>query len=55
MTDLIVKTNVQEALDDHQVSAELFEALDSEVEDILEEAAQRAEANDRRTVMPYDL
>lgn len=55
MADLIVKSNVREALDDHPVSAEFFEALDAEVAELLKEAAQRAEANDRRTVMPYDL
>lgn len=55
MADLIVQTQVREALDDNQVSAEFFDALDEEVEELLEDAAQRAEANDRATVMPYDL
>lgn len=55
MTDLVVKTGVREALDDYQVSADLFEALDEEVEELVEQAARRAEANDRSTVMIYDL
>jgi histone H3/H4 len=55
MTKFIVKSNVREALDEHPVSADLYEALDEEVEKLLEEAAERAEANDRKTVMPYDL
>jgi len=55
MTDLIVKTGVREALEDYQVSADLFDALDEEVEELIAEAAQRAEANDRSTVMSHDL
>lgn len=55
MADVIVKTGVREALDEYQVSADFFEELDEEVEDLLEEAAQRAEANDRSTVMAHDL
>jgi len=55
MTNLIVKTGVREALDDYQVSADLFDALDEEVEELVAEAAQRAEANDRSTVMSHDL
>jgi hypothetical protein len=55
MTDLIVKTGVREDLDEYQVSADFFDALNEEVEELLEEAAQRAEANDRSTIMAYDL
>jgi len=55
MTDLIVKSNIRNALDDHNVSADFFDALNDDVEELLEEAAQRAEANDRRTVQPRDL
>jgi histone H3/H4 len=55
MTELIVKSNVRDAFDDHQVSADLFDALDEEVESLLEEAARRASENDRRTVRPADL
>jgi len=55
MTDLIVKSNVRDALDDYNVSADFFDALNNEVEELLEDAARRAEANDRRTVQPRDL
>jgi len=55
MADLIVKSAVKEALDDHNVSADFYEALDDEVTDLLEDAARRAEANDRKTVQPRDL
>lgn len=55
MTDLIVKANVKEALDDNNVSADFYDALNEEVEALLEDAARRAEANDRKTVQPRDL
>jgi histone H3/H4 len=55
MTDLIIKSGVQEALDDNHISADLYDALDEEVEALLDEAARRAEANDRQTVMAQDL
>lgn len=55
MTDLIVKSGVQEALDKHNVASDLYEALDEEVADLLEEAARRADANGRKTVQPQDL
>lgn len=55
MADFIIKTGVREALDDYQVSADFFDALDEEVEELIDEAAQRAEANDRSTVMAHDI
>ena len=55
MADLIVKSAVKEALDDHNVAADFYEALDDEVTELIDEAAQRAEANDRKTVQPSDL
>ncbi|MBX0296577.1 MULTISPECIES: DUF1931 domain-containing protein [Halobacteriales] len=55
MADLIVKSAVKEALNDHNVSADFYDALDEEVADLLDDAAKRAEANDRKTVQPRDL
>jgi len=55
MTDLIVKSGVKEALADHPVSADFYEAVNHEVAELLNEAAERAEANDRKTVGPRDL
>ncbi|MBX0297100.1 DUF1931 domain-containing protein [Haloarcula nitratireducens] len=52
---LIVKAAVKDALSEHNVSADFYESLDEEVAELLEEAAQRAEANDRRTVQARDL
>ena len=55
MADLIVKTAVQEALDDQNVASDFYGALDEEVAELLEDAAARAEANGRKTVQPRDL
>jgi histone H3/H4 len=55
MTDLIVNSGVKDALTEKNVSGDFYEALEQEVEQILNDAADRAEANDRKTVQPRDL
>ena len=55
MVDLIVKSAVKETLEDQNVSAEFYDALDEEVAELLSDAADRAEANGRKTVQPRDL
>jgi len=55
MADLIVKAAVKETLDDMNVASDFYDALDDEVEELLEDAADRAQANDRKTVQPRDL
>lgn len=55
MTDLIVKAAVKEQLANQNVSADFYDALDEEVENLLADAARRAEDNDRKTVQPRDL
>jgi len=55
MTDLIVKSAVKDALADHAVSADFYEAFNDEVAELLNDAAERAEANGRKTVEPRDL
>ena len=55
MTNLIVKSAVKDALVDQPVSADFYEALNDEVDELLSEAAERTEANDRKTVKPRDL
>lgn len=55
MPDLVVKSNVKEALAGNNVSADFYDALNEEVQGLLNEAARRAEANDRKTVQPRDL
>jgi histone H3/H4 len=55
MTDLIVNSSVKDALADHNVSADFYDALDAEVAELIEDAAERAKSNDRKTVQPRDL
>ena len=55
MTDLIVQSGIKEQFADHNVSSEFYDAIDNEVKDLLADAAQRAEDNDRKTVQPRDL
>lgn len=55
MADLIVKAAVKDELDEMNVASDFYEALDAEVEELLEDAARRAEDNDRKTVQPRDL
>ena len=37
------------------VASDFYDALDDEAEELLEDAARRAEENDRKTVQPRDL
>ncbi|MBB6647780.1 DUF1931 domain-containing protein [Halobellus ruber] len=55
MSDLTVKVAVKDALSEHSVSADFYDALDEEVAELLNDAAERAEATDRKTVQPRDL
>ncbi|MFB6296422.1 MAG: DUF1931 domain-containing protein [Halobacteriales archaeon] len=55
MADLIVKSAVKEALEGQNVSSDFYDALDDEVSELLSNAAERAEANGRKTVQPRDL
>lgn len=55
MAELIVKAAVKDALEDHNVAGDFYDALDDEVRELLQEAAERADANGRKTVQPRDL
>jgi histone H3/H4 len=55
MANLIVKAAVKEQLEGHNVSSDFYDALDEEVETVLDNAARRAEENDRKTVQARDL
>jgi len=55
MADLIVKAAVKEELEEMNVASDFYAALDDEVEELLADAARRAEENDRKTVQPRDL
>jgi histone H3/H4 len=52
MSDLIVKVAVKDVSSEQNVSADFYNALDEEVAELLDDAAPRAEANDRKTVQP---
>ena len=54
MSDLIVKAAVKDALSDNNVSADFYDALNEEVAELLDDAAERAESNDRKTVQPRE-
>mgnify|MGYP001241781736 CR=1 FL=1 len=55
MVDLIVKSKIKEAVPELQVAAEVSEALNKKVEQILKEASERAKANGRRTLQARDI
>lgn len=55
MTDLIVNSNVKEALAENNISANFYDALNEKVGELLDDAARRTDANDRKTVQPRDL
>jgi histone H3/H4 len=55
MADLIVKAAVKDALQDKNVASDFYDALDEKVQELLDDAARRAEQNDRKTVQPRDL
>ena len=55
MADTIVKAAVKDELSERNVSGDFYDALDSEVSELLADAAQRAQDNDRKTVQPRDL
>jgi histone H3/H4 len=55
MTDLIIKSGVRDSVEEYNVASDFYEALDEEVADILDDAAERAEANGRNTVQQKDL
>ena len=55
MSNLIVKAAVKNALDEKNVASDFYDSLDERVETLLDEAATRADANDRKTVQARDL
>lgn len=56
MVDLIVKNKIKEVLPKElRISSDLADELNKKIEQILKQAAERARANKRTTVMPQDL
>lgn len=55
MTDLIIKSKIKSAVPDLNVAEEVAEALNKKVQKILDEAAERAKLNGRRTLQARDI
>lgn len=55
MTDIIIKSKIKDAVPDLNVAAEVADALDKKVFQLLKEASERAKANGRRTLQARDL
>ncbi len=55
MADLVVKSKIKECCKDMNVSGSVAEALNKKCEQLLADAAERAKANGRKTVMAQDL
>lgn len=55
MVDLIVKSKIKAAVPDLSVAGDVAEALNKKVLKLLEEAAERAKLNGRRTLQARDL
>ncbi len=53
--DLVIKSKIKEAVKGMNVSSSVADALNKRVEQILKEAADRAKANNRKTVMSQDI
>jgi len=52
---LVVKAKLKEAMPGYNVAGDLAEALSAKCEQLLKDAAARAEGNGRKTVMAKDL
>lgn len=55
MADLIVKSKIKEAVKDLNIASDVAEALNTKVNSILKEAAERAKANGRKTLQARDI
>lgn len=55
--NLVVRSNIRKALKDkiQNVAEEVEEALNNKVHEMLEQAVERAKANQRRTLQARDL
>lgn len=53
--DLVIKSKIKSAVPDMSVAGEVPDALNKKVHKMLQEAAERAKANGRRTVQARDL
>ncbi len=52
---LVVKSKIKEVAGDYNISSDFADALDEKVKELVKKASERAEANNRKTVMGKDL
>ena len=52
---IVVKAKIKEVAEGFNISSDFAEGLDVEVKRIVKKASERAEANNRRTIMAKDL
>ena len=55
MVEIIIRSKLKKIVRDLNISAEVPEALDKEVDRILKKAEERARANGRRTLQGRDI
>lgn len=57
MVNLIIKSNIKkvEALKELNIAGDVADELNKKIEELLKKAAQRAKANNRRTMFARDL
>ena len=55
MPNLIIKSNIKEAVPELQVASDVEDALNKKIEEILKQASERAKQNSRRTLYARDL
>lgn len=53
--NVIVKAKIKEIAKGYNVAGDFADALDAKVKDLIKAAVERAEGNNRRTVMAKDL
>lgn len=54
MVDIVKKSAVRDAANGMNVGSDFYEALDEQVEELIDRAVERAEENGRRTVKARD-
>lgn len=55
-TMLVIKSKIKEVTGgEYNISSDFAEALDEKVKEMIKKATERAEANNRKTVMAKDL
>jgi len=54
MTGIVKKSKVREAAGEMNVGGDFYTEIDEKVRELIEDAVERAEANDRKTVKARD-